>query len=441
MTVDLNTIVFVSITIDLLGVIISLAIFLFLVLEPTRKSKLNRLFRFFILCNIGLLLSDATAWLATTSTVRYAVLANQIANYLHFLFGPLTIAALSLYMYAYIDEKRCMPNKLKYTVLSISGLSMVLSTISQFNNMYYYFDENNLYHRGDWIMLHKGLMISVLLINVAIIIFYRKELKRRSAFLFMAYTTLPAITLFIQALFYGLSISNITSTLILLLIYIGVQIDKNTELTQNIAINNNRIALQGNHYRTLQSHIDETKKARHDLKHHLTVIQSFVETGEKEKLTDYVSQYKSLLLDDTIIFCDNFAINSLLWYYSGIAKKEGVNFDTKVELSENPGISDTDLCIIFGNLIENAIEACRKVDGERFIKINTRLTGNLLVIAIDNSFNGEFKNDDDKFISTKHEGLGIGTISVKAVAQKYDGTVEYSVKDEEFQVSIMLRIP
>ena len=220
-----------------------------------------------------------------------------------------------------------------------------------------------------------------------------------------------------------------------------IQTENNTQLNFNLALAKHQIELQGDHYKQLQAHIDETRKAHHDLKHHLTVIQSFIETGEKEKLTDYVSQYKSSLPDDTIVFCGNFAINSLLWYYLGIAKNEGVHVDVNIELPVATGISDTDLCIIFGNSIENAIEACRKLSGERYIRIYSKLTGKLLTITIDNSFNGEVKKDDEKFISTKHEGHGIGTISMKAVAQKYDGAVEFSTRDDEFQVSIMLRIP
>jgi len=437
----MDAVILINITFDVLCIVISLIILLCLFFESAKHAKTNRLFRYFVLSNIGLLLSDAIAWYMTGNVELYAFYLIRVSNYLHFLFGPLTVTTISIYMYAYIEAKGTVLRRITRAVIVICAFSLILATISQFTGMYYTIDENNVYHRGNLIYLHKGIMMAVLAMNVGIIFYYRKTLKRRASLFFLVYMTLPIIMLFIQALFYGISISNVASTLTMLLIYIGVQVDKSAQFTQNIAVVERQLELQSEHFNMLQTHIDETKKARHDLRHHLTMIQAFIETGEKEKLTDYVSQYKSLLLDDTFIFCDNIAVNSLLWYYYAIAKNEDVNFNAKLGLSENIGISDTDLCIIFGNSIENAIEACRKVDGVKYIKIISMLTENLLAITIDNSFNGELKKDGDTFISTKHERKGIGTISVKAVAEKYGGTVEYSAIDSEFQVSIMLRVP
>ena len=69
---------------------------------------------------------------------------------------------------------------------------------------------------------------------------------------------------------------------------------QNARLEADIAAVNRQLELQSEHYKKLQIHIEETKKARHDLRHHLSVIQAFISTGEKEKLTEYISEYKTL---------------------------------------------------------------------------------------------------------------------------------------------------
>jgi len=218
-------------------------------------------------------------------------------------------------------------------------------------------------------------------------------------------------------------------------------IEARLNLSNEVAVLENLSQLKTEYYDTLQSHIAETKQARHDLRHHLSVFQSCIDAGDIEKLTKYMDEYRESLPDDTeLTLCDNYAVNSILRYYSGKAKKEGISFETHLELPENTGVSDSDLCIIFGNCIENAIEACRNVDGERFIKINSKIVGKNLAVTIDNSFDGFIDENKGTFLSRKHDGEGIGISSVKAVAAKYDATARFEVVDNVFQAMIMLRM-
>jgi sensor histidine kinase YesM len=199
---------------------------------------------------------------------------------------------------------------------------------------------------------------------------------------------------------------------------------------------------QSEHYKLLQSHIAETKQAHHDLRHHLSLIKSYIDMGETEKLTMYISEYESALPDDTALdYCENYAVNSILRYYIGIARREGVRVTLKIDVPENTGVSDSDLCVVFGNCIENAIEACRKMnEGEKFIKIDAGLTGEMITITVDNSFNGTIDQTGGVFMSHKREGEGIGISSVRAVARKYDGVVRFEGKGDVFQASIMLKL-
>jgi hypothetical protein len=217
--------------------------------------------------------------------------------------------------------------------------------------------------------------------------------------------------------------------------------DKNAKVTQKMMMTEQQLELQGEQYKMLQTHITETKRVQHDLRHHLSVFKSHIDSGETGKLAEYVNEYRASLPDETeFAFCDNYAVNSILRYYIGIARNEGIQVETRLELPEKTGVSDSDLCIIFGNCIENAIEACRKTDGDRFIRINSRITGKMLVIIFVNSFNGVLKKEGNVFLLSKHNGEGVGISSVTAVARKYGEEAQFKVKENVFQASVMLRI-
>jgi len=180
-------------------------------------------------------------------------------------------------------------------------------------------------------------------------------------------------------------------------------------------------------------------RAEHDLRHHLSVIRSYSAERENKKLDDYLSKYIESLPDKSkLAVCENSAVNSILQYYIGIAKKEGVAVDVNVNVPANTNISDTDLCIVFGNCFENAIEACRRFDGEKFIKIRSKLTKEMFTIIIANSFDGSIKKEGDKFLSLKHDGEGIGIPSVKAVVEKYGDSAQFEADGNEFRATIIL---
>jgi sensor histidine kinase regulating citrate/malate metabolism len=96
--------------------------------------------------------------------------------------------------------------------------------------------------------------------------------------------------------------------------------------------------------------------------------------------------------------------------------------------------------VVFGNVLENALEACRRITaGERFIKLSSQFIGNKLYIAVDNSFSGEIRLKNGVYLSQKREAAsGIGIISVMAIAKKYDGKASFEQEDQVFRVSVYL---
>ena len=183
------------------------------------------------------------------------------------------------------------------------------------------------------------------------------------------------------------------------------------------------------------------KKQRHDLHHHLITIRELAEDGN-EKLNDYLDTLSKNIPTAHISYCENMAVNAMLSHYAAICEKEKITFHKKLIVPEiSKAAISSDLSIIFGNLLENAIEACRKINEEkRFIRISSTVNYDMLVITMDNSYDGNFVSVNGRFLSTKREDFGIGLSSIQSVARKYHGDAKFEDKDGHFQSSVYLRI-
>ena len=127
-----------------------------------------------------------------------------------------------------------------------------------------------------------------------------------------------------------------------------------------------------------------------------------------------------------------------------MAEESGIEFTTSIVLPPALAIKDTDLTVILGNMLENAMEAClRQTAGEaQFIEVKSRMQGNNgLVLQCRNSYNGQVKKQDETFLSSKREGEGIGLSSIRTLCAKYHGVLKITPKDNTFTVNLLLNLP
>ena len=436
----------ISVSLSLFCIIISFIILLSGLFDSgrgmqTRRLQMSRVFRLFILSNIGFMITDVLTKIFGGHMEWYRFFIARISIFSHFIFGSLLLASMTMYMISYISIEEKVSRKMSALVYSICGLSLLLIVVSQFNNMYYYFDENNIYRRGPLWLVSQIIPLIALFTNLIIIILYRRTMQSRAMLFLIMYLVLPASAIFLHTRTSGMTFTSLGTTLAILVFYITVQSEVFRSSEAKIKRIEQALDLQREYYIMLQSRVNEAKAARHDQRHHLTLIQSYINADDIHRLKAYLNEYVcSLPVDDEIMFCKNFAVNSILRYYIAIANNEGIRVETRLDLEENIGISDSDLCIIFGNCVENAIEACQELTDGKFIEINAKPVGKMLVITIDNSFNGNIKKSGDTFWSFKRDSEGIGISSVKAVTQKYGETAQFEAENNVFKVSILLHV-
>jgi len=210
-------------------------------------------------------------------------------------------------------------------------------------------------------------------------------------------------------------------------------------LEEDVRATNRLLSLQTGHYENMLRNINNERKIRHDFKHHISVINEYLRQGKFEELAKYIREIAGSVPDMEYIYCENTAANAVIGYYLTKASAAGADVDVSVSIPEKIGVKDTDLCIILGNCLENAVEACsRQTGGPKFINLNTRLQGSVLAVKIENSFDGEYRTDNGAILSTKREGRGIGLSSVAATANKYGGSVKYEAEGFVFKSHIVL---
>ncbi len=202
---------------------------------------------------------------------------------------------------------------------------------------------------------------------------------------------------------------------------------------------NSQLALQTAQYEGLRKGIEETRRAHHDLQHHLNAMQGYLDDGNLDKLRAYIETHTKRLADISAKrYSKNPMVDAILRYYAGRMAALGAEMELKISLPEELPADEPDVCIILGNLLENALNACENVGKDAWVRVSMGAECQRLVIVVDNTAPTPPKERDGKFLSSRHKGLGIGTQSVRDIATRYDGISELKWENGIFYAAVLL---
>lgn len=212
----------------------------------------------------------------------------------------------------------------------------------------------------------------------------------------------------------------------------------------------------------LQEHMEEMERVysgirsmKHDMKNTVLVMERLLaEDGVKEhaELKDYLAELNRTFEKLEVRFrTGNGIVDTLLnmKYYEALREVPDLKLEADGLLFP-PGlkIQSYDVGIILGNALDNAIEACKRLKAEEpgadaFIRLGSLRKGNLLILKIENSFDGRLvKKGQDEFPETvkeDRESHGIGLSNIKSTARKYQGTMDFKVNGRVFILSVMMK--
>lgn len=195
-------------------------------------------------------------------------------------------------------------------------------------------------------------------------------------------------------------------------------------------------------YQTAQSerHLNEVRGIyremrayKHDFHHHLQTLKGQLEAGETDRALAYIRQLDSQLINvDTLLKTGNLSLDAILSAKIAQAKAMGIAVTVRAAVPEGLLIPDLELSIVVGNLLDNAMEACAFVTGERFIRIYMAMKGKMLYFSMLNSA-GKKKEKTGSLFSSRKKGFhGFGLRRAESILTERGGWCKYNSEDGAF---------
>lgn len=192
-------------------------------------------------------------------------------------------------------------------------------------------------------------------------------------------------------------------------------------------------------FETMQQSRDKLRALRHDLLHHLQMLQHFALTGNTEQLVDYIARMNEQIEIATRgVNTGNDAVDAILDFMIEKAKREGTAITVKSSISKEEFISIYDINILLSNLLDNAIEGVKGCS-DKEIHLNIKTEQGLLCICVENQYDGILYQEENRYLTRKNEdGHGIGLQNVSDIVDKYHGIMKIETENHIFKVNLIL---
>lgn len=199
-------------------------------------------------------------------------------------------------------------------------------------------------------------------------------------------------------------------------------------------------------YKMLEEQYRQAERLRHDLKNHLLALHGLWEDQAWEKLGDYLKR-----MEDSAQFGENEeptgnrAVDALLYQKRKMTEDKGIDWECDVRIPKQCRINEFDLCILFGNILDNAVEACERLQREAhgqglqpFIRVQAGTVKKCFLLEVKNSMNATEKPKGRMKEMENPQGHGIGLLNVSDVVCGYNGVMNMEMQNGIFDISILL---
>ena len=182
---------------------------------------------------------------------------------------------------------------------------------------------------------------------------------------------------------------------------------------------------------------EKARQTRHDFRHHNMIVLEYAQRGDCQSILEYLQEYENREAAKYVrTFCANHAVDTLLAVYAERCRKEDILFHTDVRLGKTQSITDFDMVSILANVLENAVNGCKKLPDNRRIEVYLYQKQLKLSLTCQNTCIEEMAFEDG-MPQSFHRG-GIGIESITSCAAKYRGDVDFSTWDGLFTCRVML---
>jgi len=204
---------------------------------------------------------------------------------------------------------------------------------------------------------------------------------------------------------------------------------------------NQLLSMQQARYDSLRTAIEQTRQARHDMRHHFHILQSLAAQGKWESLTAYLTEVQGSIPAEELGLCKNPIVDGVAGYFVPLYREQGIPLTFELDLPFELPVPETDLCSVLSNLLENAMEAGLKTAPERRqVKASARLhSEHMVLLSVENTYDEKVREKDGVLLSSKRPWEGIGLQAVRHTAEKNGGYCRFHYDGGLFCVNVILR--
>jgi len=179
---------------------------------------------------------------------------------------------------------------------------------------------------------------------------------------------------------------------------------------------------------------------RHDYHNHMQSVKAYLAMNNLAEARAYLDALEQDLEDINLLFnTGNINADAVLNAKISLAVKKGIKVDYKAVVPKTLAVSDIDLCVVIGNLIDNAVEACEKVAPEhQFIRLYIGILQKQLYLSVSNATCETVRKFDEQYISSKRGNHGHGLKRINKIVDKYGGFINRKNEPGVFVTEIML---
>ncbi len=233
-------------------------------------------------------------------------------------------------------------------------------------------------------------------------------------------------------------------------VYIFYMMKKNIysyKLYDENKIIKDNVLKESDYYLSISEEKDKVRSLYHDMKNHMICIRHLCEDRDTDKVLEYIDSMENNIVNynklNQDFYTKNMILDSILRVKKSICIEKNIDFLVDMDFSKNSFMDMVDVCTIFSNVIDNAIEACDKIYEPDILKkiiLKSKYINGFCIILIENTKINEIKQIKNIFLTNKKNSNmhGIGLSNVKRTVEKYFGEVIFSHSENIFTVKIMI---
>lgn len=221
-----------------------------------------------------------------------------------------------------------------------------------------------------------------------------------------------------------------------ILLYVMKQIRERNQYKLQIQMLKQQKRLQNKSYEILKKRYGQAAGLLHDVNKHMKIMEKLYQEQQKEEAVNYTKavsdRFNSIL---SLSYTDNLILNCLLSDKSRTTRRLGIALEIETITADISFMNPMDITTLFGNLLDNAIAACRKCRGEKYIGVFINAFKEMVSVRIENTVSKPVLVKEGRIV---HTGDGIGMLNIRQCVEAYEGTIVYKSTDNKLICDIIL---